>query len=169
MKFIVFNIKSSNSAVKLELYIDSVSNGNSANGGHWELVGTVTDSGLWTSGDVSGCGYEQSAIIHEGHGTLLMRTDGDTAAYKMVSVREIDPSITSVHSGPALKSRTYGRFVQLRKVLVDGLMGFSKDGSVDASYKLYTLLGKAIKKYSEANKGATNGMLSGYYQVLIAK
>jgi hypothetical protein len=153
----------------MDLYIDSVSNGNSANGGHWELVGTVTDSGLWPSGDVSGCGYEQNAIILEGHGTLLMRTDGDTAVYKVVSVREIDPSTTSLNSFPASQSRTGARFVQLHKVLVDGLTGFSRDGSVDASYKLYTLQGKAIKKYSEANKGATNGMLSGYYQVLIAK
>lgn len=88
MKFVVYNIN--NKSVKLELYIDSVSNGNPLNGGIWKMVGSVIDSGNWPAGDVSGCDYDSNAVIIEGNGTILMRTDGDTAVYKMVSVREID-------------------------------------------------------------------------------
>lgn len=94
MKFIAFNIEN-DSKVKLDLYIDSVSNGNPANGGAWQKVGTVIDSGSWPSGDVSGCTYTQNSIILKGNGTILMRTDGDTAVYKSVSVREVDIAPTT--------------------------------------------------------------------------
>ncbi|MEN9354903.1 MAG: hypothetical protein RL318_2228, partial [Fibrobacterota bacterium] len=94
MKYIVRNIDN-DAHVKLELYIDTVSNGTPVNGGMWQKVGAVVDSGTWSSGDVSGCGYAQNAIINPGHGTFLLRTDGDTAVYKMVSIREIDPSLTA--------------------------------------------------------------------------
>ncbi len=91
MKYLAYNIDS-NTQVKLELYIDSVSNGVPVAGGHWEKVGEVVDDGNWPSADVSGCGYDQKMIINPGHGTFLWRTDNDTAVYKMVSIREIDPS-----------------------------------------------------------------------------
>jgi hypothetical protein len=90
MKYLTYNIQN-NTQVKLLIYIDSVSNGTPQNGGHWEKVGEVIDAGSWPSGDVGGCGYPQTMVITEGGGTLLMRTDGDTADYKMVTVREIDP------------------------------------------------------------------------------
>jgi hypothetical protein len=95
IKYLVYNIQN-NTQVKLAIYIDSISNGNPQNGGNWEKVGEVIDAGLWLSGDVSGCNYSQSMVITEGGGTVLMRTDNDTADYKMVSVREIDMSAGSV-------------------------------------------------------------------------
>jgi len=91
MKFLVYNIMN-NTQVKLELYIDSVSNGDPQDGVCWEKVGEVIDSGAWPSGDVSGCNYPDNMVITEGGGTALMRTDNDTADYKMVSIREIDVS-----------------------------------------------------------------------------
>jgi hypothetical protein len=94
MKYIAFNIKN-NTQVRLQLYIDSVSNGNPQNGGRWEKVGEVVDAGNWPSGDVSGCSYTNTMAIIEGGGTMLLRTDNDTADYKMVSIREIDTSTTA--------------------------------------------------------------------------
>lgn len=90
MKYLVRDLAGS-AGVRLELWIDSASNGRPTDGGKWELVGSVVDSGGWKSGDVSGCGYRQDMVIAPGHGTFLWRTDGDTALYKMVSIREIDP------------------------------------------------------------------------------
>ncbi len=91
MKFIIYNIDN-NTKVKLELYIDSTSQGVPINGGDWKKVGEVTDDGNWpaASGTISGCSYsDPKTIITEGHGTVLMRTDGDGAEYKMVTIREI--------------------------------------------------------------------------------
>lgn len=90
MKYLAWDLSGAH-AVHLELWIDSTSNGSPTDGGKWEKVGSVVDSGQWTSGDVSGCTYPASTVITPGHGTLLWRTDGDTAVYKNVSVREIDP------------------------------------------------------------------------------
>jgi hypothetical protein len=107
MKYLVYNIDN-DAHVKLELYIDTLSNGNPVGGGQWQKVGSVTDSGNWNSGDVSGCGYAQNTIINPGHGTFLLRTDNDTAVYKMVSLREIDLSTNPteiVKSGALTASR----------------------------------------------------------------
>jgi hypothetical protein len=93
MKYLCYNIQN-NTKVKLELYIDSVSNGNPQGGGHWEKVGEVIDEGNWPSGDVSGCNYQNTKIILDGNGTILLRTDNDTAGYTMVSIREIVVSET---------------------------------------------------------------------------
>ncbi len=139
MKFIVYN-ENEDSRVRLELYVDSVSNGKPENGGTWEMVGSVVDSGSWPSGDVTGCGYGQSEVISRGNGTILMRTDGDTAVYKMVSVREIEP--VTVRSGPRHRepagmsafSRVYGSYSD----------GYVKIGRIDrgGSYAIFTLSGK---------------------------
>ena len=94
MKYCAIN-SNNNTQVKLLLYIDSVSNGNPQNGGHWEKVGEVIDSGSWDAGDVSGCPYSNTLVITEGGGTLLLRTDNDTADYTMVSVREVDDRVGS--------------------------------------------------------------------------
>jgi hypothetical protein len=96
MKYLCYNIQN-NAKVKLELYLDSISNGTPNNGGHWDKVGEVIDEGNWAAGDVSGCSYENTKIILEGGGTMLMRTDNDTADYKMVTVREI--TIATTRSG----------------------------------------------------------------------
>jgi hypothetical protein len=92
MKYIVYNIEN-NTKVKLELYIDSTTNGTVKDGGVWEKVGEVVDNGDWPAAPstITGCSYSnQNLVIAEGHGTILMRTDGDGAEYTMVSVREIE-------------------------------------------------------------------------------
>lgn len=96
MKYLVYNVEN-NTKVKLELFIDSISGGNAKNGGKWEKVGEVIDGGDWpaASSPITGCSYsDPNLVITEGHGTILMRTDGDGAEYKMVSVREIVTGVT---------------------------------------------------------------------------
>lgn len=104
MKFIVYNI--TDVSVKLELYIDSTSNGEPASA-KWEKVGEALDEGKDWSGasggaaKIDGCkdynGLEDAfAPILQGGGIALMRTDGNQnnvvqAEYKYVSIREIDP------------------------------------------------------------------------------
>ena len=53
----------------------------------------MIDTGSWAAGDVSGCSYSSTMVITEGGGTILMRTDNDTADYTMVSVREVDDAV----------------------------------------------------------------------------
>lgn len=92
MKYIVYDIDNG-LKVKLELYIDSTSNGEPVNGGDWKLVGEIVDEGNWpaASESISGCDYsDPKTIITPGNGTILMRTDGDGAEYKKVSIREIN-------------------------------------------------------------------------------
>jgi hypothetical protein len=102
MKYLVYNIDN-NTHVKLELFIDSTSGGNITNGGSWQKVGEAIDNGDWPAAPstISGCTYSDPAkIITEGHGTILMRTDGAGAEYKMVSIREIDPNAITDISKP---------------------------------------------------------------------
>lgn len=145
MKFIAYNIDD-NSKVRLELYIDSSSWGYSDRA-LWEHVGTVIDSGNWPSGDVSGCDHEQNAIILEGNGTVLMRTDGDTAIYKWVSVREIDPtSIAGARRrmGHGVMPQQRGRNVR-RVICVNGKLQISFTHAEPVNYQLYTLKGRLVQ------------------------
>jgi len=122
MKYLAWDLPGRN-AVHLELWIDSTSNGQPVDGGRWELVGSVVDSGQWASGDVSGCTYPATTVITPGHGTLLWRTDGDTAVYRSVSIREIDPfATTSIHarSRPALPRLQVRRTAAGTVVELDG-------------------------------------------------
>jgi len=48
-------------------------------------------------------------VITPGHGTFLWRTDGDTAVYKMVSIREVDPLATTAIAPPAKKYSLHGQ------------------------------------------------------------
>jgi len=48
MKYIVYNIEN-DTKVKLELYIDTLSNGKPTNGGIWKKVGELIDAGTWPS------------------------------------------------------------------------------------------------------------------------
>ena len=104
MKFIVYN--ETETSVKMELYIDTLSHGDVSGGGVWEFVDSATDDGTSWSGAsygasaIEGCETYNGLInaydaILEGHGIALMRTDGIEnnvvqAEYKNVSVREID-------------------------------------------------------------------------------
>ncbi len=97
MKFICYNMEN-DSKVKLELYIDSLSQGIMENFAGWEKVGEVIDDGNWpgASTSIEGCSYsDPNTIINQGNGTILIRTDGAQADYKMLSVREIDISKVS--------------------------------------------------------------------------
>lgn len=99
MKYLVWNLPGGR-GVHLESWIDSVSGGVPAKA-VWKRVGEVVDSGQWpgAAGAVQGCSYaEATTVILEGHGTMLLRTDGDTAQYKMVSVREIVPPTGSLRA-----------------------------------------------------------------------
>ncbi|MCQ2120908.1 MAG: hypothetical protein MJY78_03635 [Fibrobacter sp.] len=105
MKYIVYN--STETSVHLELYIDSISGGEPSLA-KWEKVGEADDAGADWSGaaygaaTISGCEsynglVDAKSAILEGHGAVLMRTDGNAnnvvqAEYKYVTVREIDPT-----------------------------------------------------------------------------
>lgn len=127
MKYLVYNIDN-DTKVKLELYIDSTTDGEAVNGGNWEKVGEMTDDGNWPASPdpVTGCSYsDQRIIITLGHGTILMRTDGDGADYKKVSVREIETGTTSVaapfitvkRKQPALRAVSKEEYNLLGRVL----------------------------------------------------
>ena len=91
MKYIVYNLEN-NTKVKLELYIDTLSNGNLVNGGVWTKVGEIIDVGNWPSQTslITGCAYTNpNTIITEGNDTCILRTDGDATEYKTVSLRKI--------------------------------------------------------------------------------
>lgn len=94
MKFIAYNINN-DSNVKLEVYVDKISNGDVTNGGEWTLVGEMVDDGNWSvPEDVSSCTYDSNHIITTGGGAALIRNTGvQSAEYKYFSVREIDTSI----------------------------------------------------------------------------
>ena len=96
MKFIVCNIDN-NAHVKFETYIDSVSDitgGPPPGGGHWDVVGSMIDSGSnWPGGDISGCpNLSQNMAVTVGNGTMLIRTDGEACDWTMLSLREINPN-----------------------------------------------------------------------------
>ncbi len=96
MKFIVYNVDS-DSHVRLLTYIDTtsdVTDGAPAGGGKWELVGAMTDSGTnWPGADISGCSeLTKNMAVTRGHGTMLIRTDNESALWKDLSFREIDVS-----------------------------------------------------------------------------
>jgi len=94
IKYLLWNIDN-DTHVRFELWIDSVSNGNPANGVHWQKVFSLADSGSWPSADVSGCDYPQTFVVTEGGGNVLLRTDDpDEVDWTMVSIREIDPTAT---------------------------------------------------------------------------
>lgn len=101
IKYFAWNLPDGK-GVHLESWIDSVSGGDPSNA-LWRKVGEVVDSGVWAAAPsaIAGCSYsDRNTVILEGHGTFLMRTDGDTAQYKMVSVREIVPPPPGVSVGP---------------------------------------------------------------------
>jgi hypothetical protein len=119
MKYLVYNIEN-NTKVKLELFIDTITDGNGAGGGFWEKVGEAIDCGDWPAAfsAITGCNYsDPSTIITEGHGTILLRTDGDGAEYKMVSIREIDIEKTaiSVLSPDLANKKSLQRTISARK------------------------------------------------------
>ncbi|WP_028978373.1 hypothetical protein [Sporocytophaga myxococcoides] len=144
MKYVVYNIEN-NSKVKLELYIDTLSDGNPVNGGIWEKVGELTDEGNWPAApfNITGCIYsDPKTLILEGHGTFLLRTDGDQAEYKMVSIREIIPGeksinecVASINRNPQNDIRFYFDNIMKRQIIeADGFF----------SYQIHDMMGNNI-------------------------
>lgn len=170
MKYIIYNIEN-NTKVKLEVYIDSVSNGNPVNGGHWEKVGEVTDAGSWPAAPsaISGCSYtDQMMIILQGHGTLLLRTDGDQADYKMVSIREIDTSVPS--SYPCITTATQQPSTAPPVFCYPNPAKDELSVSVpgDFSYEVYDVTGVQVEKGSGTNNCRVGRQLpAGVYLILI--
>jgi len=164
MKYIIYNIES-NSKVKLELYIDTLSDGNPVNGGFWEKVGEVTDAGNWPAAPstITGCTYsDPKTIILVGHGTFLLRTDGDQAEYKMVSIREIIPGeksfndcVTSINQNPQNDIRFYFDNNMNRQIIETA--GFF-------SYQIHDVMGNNILNGNCENSCAVSrDMSSGLY------
>lgn len=92
MKYLAYNIEN-NTKVKLELYIDTTSNGDISNGGEWTLLGEKIDDGNWATKDVTGCTYNNNKVILNGGGIAIIRNTGaKRAEYKYLSIREIDTS-----------------------------------------------------------------------------
>lgn len=164
MKYIVYNTDN-NSKVKLELYIDTISNGDPITGGYWEKVGEVTDEGNWPAATsiITGCSYsDPKTIIVEGHGTFLLRTDGDQAEYKMVSIREIIPGeksiddcVTSVNRRTSNDIRFYfDNNLNCHMMKVSGVF----------SYQIHDVLGNMIMSGNGENSSPVRSdMPSGIY------
>ncbi|MBN2442341.1 MAG: dockerin type I repeat-containing protein [Spirochaetales bacterium] len=86
MKYCIYNIDN-NQHVKLEMYLDTTSNG--ANGGTWEKVLEFTDDGNWAA-PADGCSFPDTYIVTEGGGVVFIRnTNIAEARYKWFTVREI--------------------------------------------------------------------------------
>jgi len=152
MKYIVYN-SNNNKQVTLELYIDTLSKGDPQNGGIWQHVGTVVDSGTWASGDVSGCDVDANSIILEGNGTVLMRTDGDTAVYSMVSVREIDPGLIVSTAGAQKsgKRQVNSGNLQTSTLLVN--ITLTENKIYLLTNRLYTLRGEHVRSAAQHMPG----------------
>jgi hypothetical protein len=144
MKFITYNIEN-DKKVKLELYIDTVSdvsNGKAPlNGGHWELVGAMIDSGSnWPGADVSGCpDLTKNMAITTGHGTILMRTDNETCVWTMVSIREIDVGSTGNVNG--FKLSRINKVLPLIAIAKRGTLSLSRSFNHDMTVEIFTLAG----------------------------
>jgi hypothetical protein len=109
VKFLIYNIPGTNN-VKLEGYVDLESGGDTTKPITWKKVAEIIDNGNW-SVPVGNCSYPGNEIITHGGGTVFIRNSGTTEAnYKMVSVREIDPTRTStpVVTNTSLPSGTVG-------------------------------------------------------------
>jgi len=111
MKYLVWNLPGGK-GVHLESWIDSVSGGVPGQA-VWSKVGEVLDTGTFAAAPsaISGCSYSDPAtVIDPGHGTFLLRTDGDTAQYKLVTLREIVPPSgpLAVRTEPRRAARAVG-------------------------------------------------------------
>ena len=92
-KFVIYNI--SDKHVRLEMYLDEVSNGEADKIGdptNWKKLGQMNDTGKWKAPIISK--YEGQVdpfqIISKGGGVTFIRNTGaDKAEYKYFSVREI--------------------------------------------------------------------------------
>jgi hypothetical protein len=95
MKYLAYNLPGRN-AVKLEAYLDTVSDGNPVQGGTWAKVAEIVDEGNWPAppGD---CGYPATTVVATGGGVVFIRnTAAAEANYKLLSFREISVAPTGL-------------------------------------------------------------------------
>jgi hypothetical protein len=87
MKALVRN-RPDGESVRLELFVDSVSGGDTA-AARWDKVGELVDSGQWKA-PAPGCAYPESSVIVEGGGVVLVRNTGvQEVRYRHLRLREI--------------------------------------------------------------------------------
>ena len=84
-------------------------------------------------------------MIQPGHGTFLLRTDGDTAEYKMVTLREIVPgTVTAVKPRAQLPRKDGIRLEVLPQRLRDGISGAVDAVSPSGRIANYHMLGWVV-------------------------
>jgi hypothetical protein len=89
MKFLAYNLPG-DTAVKLEAYVDSDSNGDGTSPDHWRKLGETIDDGDWSVSVGGECGYPSNTVITQGGGVVFIRnTDVSEVQYTKVSWREI--------------------------------------------------------------------------------
>jgi hypothetical protein len=164
MKYIIYNIQS-NTQVKMEIFIDTLSNGNPTGGGTWKKVGEVIDDGNWPAAPsaITGCSYtDQKKIILQGNGTFLLRTDGDQAEYKMVSIREIDLTVAPNYnctsaikdSDPLKKNNSY----------IDSDLKLHMENAQGCNFEIYTMIGSKVSTGKiDSSKSFAESLNSGAY------
>lgn len=98
-KYLAYNLPDGKS-VKLEIFADTVSNGEPKNGGTWFKMADIIDNGNWTA-PPGNCGYPGNTVVTQGGGVVFFRNTGAAEAqYKMVTIREIAPGTTALAAPP---------------------------------------------------------------------
>ena len=101
MKFIVFTPLNDNTVTKLELYLDTTTEGDTnliGTASNWVKIGEMLDNGNFPV-KIKSDGTKDNKVIIEGSGTVFIRNTGIAAAYyKWFSVREITCSFTTSSS-----------------------------------------------------------------------
>ena len=94
-KYIIYNLD--NKTVKMESYIDEVSNGDPdkiGNVNNWKKLGDMTDNGNWPAPIISDYKgqVDPKTVVTEGGGVAFVRNTGIAKVqYKYLSIREIVP------------------------------------------------------------------------------
>jgi hypothetical protein len=150
MKYLAYNLPG-NASVKLELYADTVSNGNPVNGGTWFKISEIIDAGAW-SAPAGDCGYSPTTVVTQGGGAVFFRNTGAAEAnYNMVTLREIAPggvpAISGAPRNPALKAN----WVSDRAVRLHGASG---------SFRVTDISGRALGRAKCPGSGACEIVLS---------
>lgn len=91
-------------SVRLELFVDSVSGGDTA-AARWDKVGELVDAGGWTA-PAAGCAYPESTVIIEGGGVVLVRNTGvQEVRYRHLRIREVPGPLGMRSGGPLFPLR----------------------------------------------------------------
>lgn len=164
MKYILYN-NAANTQVTLEVYVDSTSNAEPTNGGNWQLVGKVTDTGSnWPGGDISGCSYTDKYMPILNGGNVYWRTDGDQAEYKYVTIREIEiNTLTSIAD-----ANTPFVFL-IGNVVTDSLKLADEVGYKNATVNIYSPEGRLMHSTAYSTSIDVSVLVLGIYVVEVVK